>query len=59
MIRFKTGKVLCGCLAEWLTGLMLTSGFLWSIDTDETDGELLATGYNSDCVTVGDPGAIK
>jgi hypothetical protein len=51
--------VLCGCLAEWLTGLMLTSGFLWSIDTDETDGELLATGYNSDCVTVGDPGAIK
>ena len=51
--------MLCGCLAERLAGLVLTSGLFWGIDTDKTDGMLLATGYNGDGVTVGDSGAFE
>ena len=38
---------------------MLASGFLRGIDTDKTDGNLLAIGDNGDGVTVGDPGAFE
>jgi len=38
---------------------MLASGFLWSIDTDKTDGNLLTIGNNGDSVTIGDPGTIE
>ena len=50
--------MLCGGLAVGLAGLMLASGFLWSIDTDKTDGNLLAIGNDGDRVAVGDPGAF-
>ena len=36
---------------------MLAFGFLWSIDADKTDGNLLAINDNSDGVTVGDSNA--
>ena len=39
--------------------MVLASGFLWSIDTDKTDGNLLAIGDNGDGVTVSDPGAFE
>ena len=38
---------------------MLASGLLRGIDTDKTDGNLLAIGDNGDGVTVGDPGAFE
>ena len=39
--------------------MVLLSGLLWGIDTDKTDGNLLAIGDNGDGVTVGDPGAFE
>ena len=38
---------------------MFLSGLLRGIDTDKTDGNLLAIGDNGDGVTVGDSGALE
>lgn len=38
---------------------MFLSGLLRGIDTNETDGNLLAIGDNGDCVTVSDSGALE
>ena len=59
LVQDKAGKILCGCLAEWLAGFMFAFGLFWSIDADKTDGNLLAIGDNGDCVTVGDSGALE
>ncbi len=58
-VQDKAGKILCGCLAEGLAGLMLASGLLWGIDADKPDGMLLTIGYHGDCVPVGDTGALE
>ena len=59
LVQDKAGKVLRGCLTEGLAGFMFLSGLLWGIDTDKTDGNLLAICDNGDGVTVGDPGAFE
>ena len=59
LVQNKACKILRGCLAEGLAGLVLASGFLWSIDADKTDGNLLTIGDNGDGVTVGDSGAFE
>jgi hypothetical protein len=38
MFQDKASKVLRGCLAEGLIGLVLVSGIFKSIDADEADG---------------------